>query len=35
MQMRALAGLAVLGAVGAVVAAQAPEIKRYLKMKQM
>ena len=26
---------ALLGAVGAVVAAQAPEIKRYLKMKQM
>ena len=33
--MKRITLLAVLGAIAAAVLAQAPELKRYLKMKQM
>jgi hypothetical protein len=33
--MKALLGLAVLGGVGALVAAQLPELKRYMKISRM
>jgi hypothetical protein len=33
--MKLIAGLAVLGAIGAAVAAELPEIQRYLKIRQM
>jgi hypothetical protein len=33
--MKLVLGLALLGAVVAVVAAQLPELKRYLKIRQM
>jgi hypothetical protein len=33
--MKVLVGIAVLAAVGAAVAAQLPELKRYLKIRQM
>jgi hypothetical protein len=35
MSIQRIALLAVLGAIAAAVLAQAPELKRYLKMKQM